>query len=168
MSTRIVEVDPQNAVALSLLREAAVDIRSLYHPECAPGPPWPKNDPLGPRDVYVVLLSDEVAVACGSIRERGAVTAEIYRMYVHRNYRRKGIGRAVLCHLLSEARRLGYKRLLLETGNKQIAAMAFYESFGFRGIPRFGEHVHDPTSVCYELLLPGELQHNKGLTRRWS
>ena len=48
---RIADIDPQSDIALSLLREAAVDIRPLYG--AVGGPPWPQNQPLGPRDVYI-------------------------------------------------------------------------------------------------------------------
>jgi len=38
----------------------------------------------------------------------------------------------------------------LETGNRQLPAMALHESYGFVRIPPFGDYVNDPTSVCYE------------------
>jgi putative acetyltransferase len=104
----------------------------------------------------VVAMLNDVAVACGSIRELSAVSGEIRRLYVHRAYRRKRVGHALLLHLVAEAGRLGYERLCLETGNKQPAAMALYEGFGFTRIPSFGEHVNDPTSICYELRLDQE------------
>jgi len=96
------------------------------------------------------MLGD-VAVACGAIRELDRTSAEIRRMYVHRNYRRRHIGRAILLHLMAEACRLGYRRLCLETGWKQLAAMALYEELGFGRIAPFGEYTSDPNSVCYEL-----------------
>jgi GNAT superfamily N-acetyltransferase len=74
-------------------------------------------------------------------------------MYVHRDYRRNGYGRAILIHLEHEARRLGYARLLLETGNRQEPAMALYEAAGFNRVQPYGEYVNDPTSICYERLL---------------
>jgi putative acetyltransferase len=144
-------VDPQGEVALSLLREAAIDVRPLYAAKA--GPPWPKNSALGPRDVYVVAFLDGVAVGCGSIRQLDGATAEIQRMYVHRDHRRRRIGQAVLAHLEDEARRLGYSRLRLETGDRQAAAMAFYEASGYRRIGAFGKYANDPTSVCYERLI---------------
>jgi GNAT superfamily N-acetyltransferase len=115
--------------------------------------PLPGNSPLGPREVYVAAMLDDMAVACGSIRELDARSGEIRRMYVRRAFRREHLGHALLHHLISEASRLGYERLRLETGDKQPAAMALYERFGFSRIPPFGEHVSDPTSVCYELWL---------------
>jgi ribosomal protein S18 acetylase RimI-like enzyme len=139
---------------LSLLREAAAEIRPLYGSAAGGGAaPMPGNPPLGPRDLYVAAMLDEVAVACGSLRELNGASGEIRRMYVRRDYRGRHIADALLRHLVSEARRLGYQRLCLETGNQQAAAIALYEGFGFRRIAAFGEYVNDPSSVCYELWL---------------
>jgi GNAT superfamily N-acetyltransferase len=150
MTLRILNVDPEGEVALALLREAAYEIRPLYSGNSAAGLPMPRNAPLGTRDVYVVAWVGDVAVACGAIREWDPTTAEIQRMYVHRDYRRKKVGRTMLLYLESEANRLGYTRLLLETGDRQAPAMALYEASGFHRVPPFGGHVNDPTSVCYE------------------
>ena len=48
------------------------------------------------------------------------------------------------------AARMGYKIMRLETGSRQLPAMALYESFDFERIAPFGEYVNDPTSVCCE------------------
>lgn len=152
LNLRITNIDPRGEVALSLLREAAAEVRPLYS-SAARGVQTLHNAPLGPRDVYVAGLLNDVAVACGSIRELDATRAEIRRMYVHRDCRRRHVGRALLAHLVTEAGRLDYQRLCLETGNEQPAAMALYESFGFTRIAPFGEYASDPTSICYELSL---------------
>jgi putative acetyltransferase len=146
---RIADIDPRSDVALSLLRDAAMEVRPLYGE--AAGPPWPQNSPLGPRDAYVAAFDGEVAVACGAIRELDAVTCEVHRMYVLRSHRRQGLAWAVLSHLHAEARRLGYKRIRLETGNRQTSAINLYEHYGFSRMEPFGKYVQDPTSVCYEL-----------------
>lgn len=146
-------IDPHGELALSLLREAAADVRPLYSSSAVEGAPTPGNEPLGPRDVYVAAMLNDMAVACGAVRELDDASAEIRRLYVRRDYRRRHVGHAILLHLVAEARRLGYRRVCLETGNEQRAAMALYEGFGFRRIPPFGVYVSDPTSVCYELRL---------------
>ena len=153
MKLRIVDVDPQSEAALSLLRAAAVEVRPLYDDVLPPDRPWPANDPLGPRDLYVVAYCDQQPIACGALREIDGITAEVRRMYVLREHRRNRIGYAVLSHLAAEARRLGYERLLLETGHRQAPAMALYEAFGFRRIAPFGPYDNDPTSVCFELTI---------------
>ena len=146
---RIADIDPQSDTALALLREAALEVRPLYGE--VPGPPWPTNAPLGPRDVYVAAFVGEAAIGCGAIRELDSSTCEVHRMHVLLSHRRQRVARAILSHLHAEARRLGYERLRLETGNRQTAAMSLYESYGFVRIEPFGKYAQDPTSVCYEL-----------------
>jgi putative acetyltransferase len=146
---RIANIDPQSDVALALLRDAAVDVRPLYGE--APGPPWPNNPPLGPRDVYVAAFQGETAVACGAIHELGATTCEVHRMYVAHGHRRQGVARAILADLHGQARSLGYTHMRLETGNRQAPAIGLYERYGFYRIAPFGPHLRDPTSVCFEL-----------------
>ena len=48
-----------------------------------------------------------------------------------------------------EARRLGYGRVILETGLRQTEAMALYERSGYTRIPAYGQFIDDPRSVCY-------------------
>ena len=63
--------------------------------------------------------------------------------------RRRGAGRAVLIHIIDEARRRGYERLSLETGSMDafIPARRLYESFGFTLCGPFGNYVDDPNSM---------------------
>jgi putative acetyltransferase len=74
-------------------------------------------------------------------------------MFVTLAARRCGLARVILAELEQRAHNLGYTVLRLETGNRQLPAMALYESFGFKRIPPFGEYVNDPTSVCFEKLV---------------
>lgn len=138
MIVLIADIDPRGGIALSLLRQAAIDVRPLYGE--TPGPPWPKNVPLGPRDAYVAAFCGEVAVGCGALRELDAVTCEVQRMYVLRSHRRQGLAWAILSHLHAEARRLGYERLRLETGSRQGPAIRLYERYGFSQIEPFGRY----------------------------
>ncbi len=69
-------------------------------------------------------------------------------MYVAPEERRRGVGRAILAAIEAEARGLGLTRLVLETGTRQLEAIALYRREGFADIPPFGEYVGSPTSVC--------------------
>jgi putative acetyltransferase len=152
---RIADIDPTDPVAEELLRAAAAEVRPLYDDVRRSTDEIPTNTVLRARERYVAAFVDNIAVGCGALREFDAITAEIRRMYVRGEYRQKRVGRAVLAHLIAEARRLGYERIVLETGCKQAPAIAFYEELGFRRIPLFGQHVNDPTSLCYELQIGG-------------
>jgi putative acetyltransferase len=70
-------------------------------------------------------------------------------MYVSPVVRGKGLGRRLLAALEAEALALGVRRLVLETGVRQAAALALYRATGFQRIPLFGEYCLSPeTSVC--------------------
>ena len=89
MKLRIVDVDPQSEAALSLLRAASVEVRPLYDDILPPDRPWPTNDRLGPRDLYVVAYCDQQPIGCGALRET-MDHCRVRRMYVLREHR--GIG----------------------------------------------------------------------------
>jgi GNAT superfamily N-acetyltransferase len=146
----IKEVDPQGQDALTLLREAAIEARELYPELHQPGDPWPTNSPTVVRGIYLIAYLDGVPLACGALRPLDGQIAEVRRMFVVRHARRKGLGRAILEALETASRRFGYEFMRLETGNRQLPAMALYTSQGFRQIEPFGVYANDPTSVCYE------------------
>ncbi len=103
--------------------------------------------------MFLIARDDGRAVGSGAIRLIDGSTAEVKRMYVEPDQRGKGIGRAVLARLEAEARQLGAKRLVLETGVRSPEALALYRGTGFRQIDCWGEYATSPTSVCMEKIL---------------
>ena len=151
----IEQTDPQGATAFGLLREAALEARALYPELHAADAPWPTNPPTPERGVYLVAFLDGAPVACGALRPIDADAAEVRRMFVAADSRRRGFARAILDALTAHAEGFGYSVLRLETGQRQHAAIALYESCGFQRIAPFGDHVNDPTSVCFEKRIGG-------------
>lgn len=64
--------------------------------------------------------------------------------------RGRGLSRRVLSALEAEAARLNVKRIVLETGPRQHAALALYERSGYERISLFGEYIGSPMSICME------------------
>ena len=135
---KIVEADPRGADALALLREAAIEARELYPELFAADTPWPGNPPTPDRGVYLLAYLDGKPVASGALRPIDQATVEIRRMFVTENARRKGLARAMLGELEARAAGFGYSSMRLETGNRQLSAMALYETLGLRRIAAFG------------------------------
>ena len=101
------------------------------------------------RGAFLVVHEDGTPVGCGALRRFDAETGELKRMYVSPSVRGTGLGRRLLAALEAEARALGVRRVVLETGVRQAAALALYRSAGFRPIPLYGEYRSSPdTSVC--------------------
>jgi putative acetyltransferase len=95
------------------------------------------------RGAFLLVYRDGVPVGCD------AETGELKRMYVSPAVRGSGLGRRLVAALEAEARALGVRRLVLETGTRQLAAMALYRATGFHPIPLYGEYLSSPeTSVC--------------------
>jgi putative acetyltransferase len=102
----------------------------------------------GRSGVFLVAALDGEPVGCGALRRLDDATGELKRMFVAPEARRLGVGRRVLVELELRARRLGLRRLVLETGVRQHEAMAMYERAGFERIPCFGEYERSAASVC--------------------
>ena len=94
-------------------------------------------------------------IGCGALKELDANHAEVKSMRTPSAHRRRGAGRAILSHLIQEARSRGYERLSLETGTVDafIPAHRLYQSFGFSFCGPFAGYVEDPNSVFMTLQL---------------
>ncbi len=97
-------------------------------------------------------LAGRVA-AMGGIRPRDQSTAELKRMRVHPDVQRRGFGRAILRRLEGRAIQLGYRRLVLDTTERQVAAIGLYRSEGFAETGR-GEVLGFPC-IFFAKRLPG-------------
>jgi putative acetyltransferase len=103
----------------------------------------------GHRGAFLVVYADGNPVGCGAVRLVDAETGELKRMYMAPTVRGQGLGRRLVAALENEARSLGAKRLILETGIRQSAAIALYRKCGFESIPLYGEYLLSPdTSLC--------------------
>jgi GNAT superfamily N-acetyltransferase len=59
---------------------------------------------------------------------------ELAKMGVAETARGKGVGRALLEHVIGEARRLGIRKIYLESNKVLENAIHLYESVGFRHV----------------------------------
>ena len=100
------------------------------------------------RGAFLVAALEGALVACGAVRRIEPGVLEIKRMYVAPAARRRGIARLLLERLEQEARALGAKRVVLETGVRQPDALALYERAGYEPVEPWGEYVDSPLSVC--------------------
>jgi len=58
-------------------------------------------------------------------------TCELRKMYLHKLFRGRGLGKLLMESALTEARRLGFKRVTLETASVLKEAIGLYKSYGF-------------------------------------
>jgi predicted GNAT family N-acyltransferase len=86
------------------------------------------HDRPGAVAVHALAVDDASDLGAGRSFARDATTVQIGRMAVLASARRRGVGAAVLEHLLAEARGSGFARARLDA---QEHAIGFYERAGF-------------------------------------
>lgn len=102
-----------------------------------------------PDVTFWTAWSDGELLGCGALKELTPEHGEVKSMRTSMAHRRKGVARALLEHIVEEARRRAYARLSLETGSQPAfePARRLYESFGFTYCAPFGDYRPDPNSV---------------------
>lgn len=86
---------------------------------------------------------------CGALKRLDARRGELKSMRVADGFLGRGVGRALLDHLIGEARAGGMTSLWLETGSSPpfVPALGLYESAGFVRCGPFDGYTDDPFSV---------------------
>ncbi|EMR02459.1 GNAT family N-acetyltransferase [Cesiribacter andamanensis] len=101
----------------------------------------------------LLAYQGDTPVGCGALKAYDEQTLELKRMYVRPEYRRQGIARGLLSELERWAQELGYRQLILETGQAQPEAIALYRHSGWQLIPNYGQYAGVTNSVCMQKLL---------------
>lgn len=96
----------------------------------------------------IVVYEGNKAVGGGAIRRYNDEDIELKRVFVHAEYQGQGIGSKLVSLLIEWAMELGYKRMILETGELLAESCAVYRKLGFKVIPNYGPYENMPESLC--------------------
>jgi GNAT superfamily N-acetyltransferase len=102
-----------------------------------------------PDGCFLVGWTGPEAAACGGLRRHDPESAEVKRMFVPARFRGRGYARLLLAALETQARSMGYSRILLETGTAQPEAISLYVSSGYHPVPGFGHYRDSPMNRCF-------------------
>jgi putative acetyltransferase len=105
----------------------ALDLSGLQHPDVSVWTAWDAAELMG----------------IGALKQLSPSSGEIKSMRTDSRYLRKGVGVAILDHIVTEARQRGYRRLSLETGSgaEFEPALRLYRKRGFSNGEPFGDYV---------------------------
>ena len=94
-------------------------------------------------------------VGIAALKELGGGTGELKSMRTHPEHLRKGVARALLEHIIGEARRRGLRHLYLETGRGAAfePALGLYRQRGFVDCEAFAAYRADEFSQFLRLTL---------------
>lgn len=114
------------------------------------------NGLLDPAISFFGARVDGVLVGVGALKHLDDGHAELKSMHTAAEARGRGIGRAMVDHIVAEARRRAYCRVSLETGSMRAfaPARALYARAGFVECGRFGDYPvsHTSTFMALELV----------------
>lgn len=95
---------------------------------------------------------DGTAAGCAGLRGLDEARCELKRMYVRPRYRGQGISAELMDRILRDARKIGYRRMLLDTLPFLTTAIAMYKRRGFVEIPSYNDSPL-PETIYMELEL---------------
>lgn len=87
-----------------------------------------------PRGGLWVAWDDDVAAGCVALQPIADDVAELKRMYVRPEARRRGIARLLTEHAITTARAMGYTTMRLGTLATMMSAQQLYTGLGFRRV----------------------------------
>jgi GNAT superfamily N-acetyltransferase len=138
---RFERCDPERPPASELLAAMRAELNDTYETfSRLDNPALQPAELRPPGGSYLVAYEEDVAVAGGGLRHLADGVAEIKRMYVRPGARSSGVARALLSALETDARSLGYRALRLDTGPRQLHALALYRSAGYLEVPSYNDN----------------------------
>jgi len=98
----------------------------------------------------VVAYLNNQPVGCGALKPFDIESIEIKRMFTQSEARGNGIATKILQELEAWAKELNYKSCILETGFRQIEAIALYKKNDYQLMPNYGQYMNVVNSLCYK------------------
>ena len=95
------------------------------------------SDCYPPNGRIILAKYGNAFTGIGCLKQLSHGIGEIKRMFVNPDYRKKGLGKAILDKLIAEARSIGFAKLWLDSPDAFSAAHKLYESRDFRYIDAY-------------------------------
>jgi GNAT superfamily N-acetyltransferase len=95
---------------------------------------------LPPKGLYLVARAEDHLVGGVGLRQisdPALECGEVKRLWVRPDFRRRGVGFALMNEIEDRARQLGYRRLYLESGYAQPEALELYRGSGWDAVDEY-------------------------------
>ena len=102
---------------------------------------------------FWTVWEEDALIGFGALKELDDTHGEVKSMRAAPAARGRGVGRAMLNHIVAQARIRGYAQLSLETGTATLhaPAIALYQSAGFKSCGAFADYQPSPHNQFFRL-----------------
>ena len=99
------------------------------------------------------LWDNDQLIGCGALKFLSEIHGEFKSIRVADKHRQKGMGKKIISHLIAEAKKIGIKKLSIETGAGEffLPARKLFMKFGFKSCKPFAHYKEDPNSCYFDL-----------------
>ena len=99
------------------------------------------------------LWDSNQLIGCGALKFLSDTHGEFKSIRVADKHRKKGMGEKIISHLITEAKKIGIKKLSIETGAGEffLPARKLFKKFGFKACKPFAHYKEDPNSCYFDL-----------------
>ena len=98
-----------------------------------------------PEGRLYLARQGDAPVGCIALRKLDEERCELKRLYVRPAYRGHGLGERLVRRVMDDARRIGYKSIMLDTLPFLTTAIGMYHRLGFVDAPRYNDSPLDDT-----------------------
>jgi len=85
-----------------------------------------------PKGSLLLAYHDDQPAGCVALRKIDDDTCEMKRMFVYSAFQGQKIGAALADAIIADARKIGYTKMVLDTGARQVEAKSLYHRLGFK------------------------------------
>lgn len=100
-------------------------------------------------NALLVVYEAEMPIACGAWKAVDGKKAELKRIYVRPEYRRRGIATALIRALEEDAAATGRRKLILETAVDTASSHSLYFSLGYQLREYYGSPAGAENCLCF-------------------
>lgn len=97
-------------------------------------------------DIYEFLLlakDGDRPMGAVALKKHSDDVCEMKRLFVYPDYHGRGLGEALSIRLMDEAKKLGFKKMLLDSLRRLEAAVALYRKLGFEEVEPYNFNPED-------------------------
>ncbi|MBN2907119.1 MAG: GNAT family N-acetyltransferase [Rhodobacteraceae bacterium] len=160
MAVTIRTENPLSPEGRALIEASEAALRAVFPPEeCFS---FSAEELAGKGTQFMVARQDGVPVGCVALVDQGGY-GEVKRLFVHRDARGTGIGRALMDELEQAARDIGLGCLCLETGAALSEAVSLYRAMGYHERAAFGGYPDIPSNMFLQKRVGHSFAHSGAL-----